>query len=272
MTEIQERLLGMMDWFDSFCEENNITYYAVGGTVLGAVRHKGFIPWDDDIDVGVPRADYDRLIELMKGYPNENCRYKLESPLENKDYIYAFSKLFDTQTTLVEDKQNPLKRGIYIDVFPLDGIAKTKEEAIKAYKKIDRKLRILHAQTYVLNKNDRLIKKLFYLGIKMLKPFMRGKDATIKKIDLLCREKSFYEYEYVGNLVGAWAQKEIMPKKYFGKPIKLQFENMLINVPEDYDNYLKSLYKNYWELPPEEKRVSHHENLMIDLNKSYLEE
>ena len=117
MNEMQTRLREMMQSFHGFCVKHNLRYYLVAGTCLGAVRHKGFIPWDDDIDVGMPRADYNRFIELVKTEKmGEN--YAVEDPLENDDYIYAFAKMYDTSTTLIENTANKLKRGIYIDIFP----------------------------------------------------------------------------------------------------------------------------------------------------------
>lgn len=120
MTEIQLKLLDMLKWFHEFCIENKLRYYALGGTMLGAIRHKGFIPWDDDIDVGMPREDYDKMIELVIDKQDE--KYRLEKPLQNKDFVYQYCKLYDTSTTLVENTRYKTKRGVYLDIFPLDGI------------------------------------------------------------------------------------------------------------------------------------------------------
>lgn len=112
MTEIQEKILDIMKWFHEFCQENEIRYYVVGGTMLGTVRHKGFIPWDDDIDVGIPRADYEKLLANKDSlFKNEN-RYCLESFRDGKpDYEYPYAKIYDTQTTLVENCRQKTKRG-----------------------------------------------------------------------------------------------------------------------------------------------------------------
>ena len=124
MNEMQSKLLDMMKWFHGYCEENGLRYYALGGTALGAVRHGGFIPWDDDLDVGMPRADYDRMISLCKNGTG-NTRYRIEAPGQNRDFIYPFCKAYDTETTLVENARIKAKRGVYIDIFPLDGIGNT---------------------------------------------------------------------------------------------------------------------------------------------------
>ena len=120
MTELQNRLLIMLKWFHEFCVEHNLRYFALGGTLLGAIRHKGFIPWDDDIDVGMPRADYNKLMELSDQIQSP---YVLETPQSPaKDFIYAYCKLFNTDTTLIEKRKKNMKRVIYIDIFPLDGL------------------------------------------------------------------------------------------------------------------------------------------------------
>ena len=140
--DVQKKLLEMMKWFHSYCEKNEIKYYMIGGTMLGAVRHQGFIPWDDDVDIGVPRNDYNKLLTISKGLKPENSRYIIESYQDmNDDYEYPFAKVYDTSTTLIENKRKQTKRGIYIDVFPLDGIeGSTKEEAIHNYSHLMKKL------------------------------------------------------------------------------------------------------------------------------------
>ncbi len=111
--ELQECLLEMLHWFHDFCISHNLRYYALGGTMLGAARHKGFIPWDDDLDVGMPRDDYEKLFTLMKYHPGD--RYMLETPYSNApEYNYCFFKLYDTKTTLVENLKYKIKRGVYM--------------------------------------------------------------------------------------------------------------------------------------------------------------
>ena len=116
--ELKETLIAMMQWFHQFCIDNDIRYYVVDGTMLGAARHQGFIPWDDDIDVGVPRRDYEKLASIL----NEKTegRYVLETPdSPAKEFIYTYSKLYDTTTTLVEHARKDIRRGVFIDIFPL---------------------------------------------------------------------------------------------------------------------------------------------------------
>ncbi len=268
---LQSKLIPMMEWFHGFCTEHNIRYYAVGGTVLGAVRHQGFIPWDDDIDVGVPRADYNRLIALTKNLPND-CPFRIEAPLEQDDYIYPFCKLYDTSTTLIENMRKPFKRGIYIDVFPLDGVGNNEAECQKTYKKIRKNMSLLHAKVYALHKDDGFAKRAFYFVVRTFRFLIGGHKRSLKKIVDTCEKKPFDEYTFSGNMVGAWKTKEIMQREWFGTPTLAKFETMEIFIPENHDAYLTHLYGDYMQLPPEEKRKSHHDYLFLDLNKSYLED
>ena len=125
-------LIGCLHRFIEICEKHNLTYFCVGGTVIGTVRHGGLIPWDDDIDVAMPRPDYDRFLEIAK---TENMGdYEVASP-EMKGYPYFFSKFCDANTSLIELENVPCLYGVYIDIFPIDGTAPTKEEAGKLMRK-----------------------------------------------------------------------------------------------------------------------------------------
>lgn len=138
MTELQAKLVNMLSWYHDFCEKHHLRYYIIAGTMLGAVRHGGFIPWDDDIDVGMPRRDYEKLRELCAN--QEKAQYMFEYPSkENKSYPFLWAKLFDTTTTIVEKQRDKVTRGIYIDVFPLDGIGDVREQAVKSFQPIKKK-------------------------------------------------------------------------------------------------------------------------------------
>ena len=120
MNDLQIKLLDMLNWFHNFCIINNLRYYVLGWTILGAARHQGFIPSDDDIDVGMPRNDYELFLKLTKG--NQYNDYIVESIDTTILDYYGYSKINDKSTTLIENTWFRIKRGIYIDLFPLDGI------------------------------------------------------------------------------------------------------------------------------------------------------
>lgn len=268
--EMQKYLLEMIHWFHDYCEKNNLRYYALGGTMLGAARHNGFIPWDDDLDVGMPRKDYERLYELLKYRPGD--RYCLETPHSDaEDFNYCFSKLYDTHTTLVENLKYKVKRGLYIDIFPLDGMGNSEEECKKNFDIIDRKFKFLLAHTTGIRKGRSVAKNAAVIVSQtILNPFINDKKK-INELNDLCSKFDFDECKFGGNPFGAWRYKEVMSRDIMGKPTLYKFEDMSIYGSEDFDAYLTHMYGNWRQLPPKEKQVSHHDYLELDLNKSYMD-
>lgn len=270
MTELQNKLLNMLKWFHIFCEKNNLRYYALGGTMLGAARHKGFIPWDDDIDVGMPREDYEKFIFLCKNQKNQ--KYILEDINSgNQDYIYGYAKIYDVSTTFIEKARINIKRGIYIDVFPLDGIGNFSDDINSIFNPIYYRYQFVVARTCALNKERKLYKNIFIILARMIPELFISNKKIIQDIDKLCKKNNYDDCEIIGNLLGNWGIKEIMPRKYMGKPTLYNFEDTYIYGAEEYDLYLKNLYGDWHKLPPKEKRVTHHDYIECNLKKSYLD-
>jgi lipopolysaccharide cholinephosphotransferase len=267
MSELQLKLLCLLKFFHEFCVSNQIKYFALGGTLLGAVRHKGYIPWDDDIDIGIPREDYDKFIKLAKS--EDLGHYQIEVPFENKDYIYPYCKLYDTSTTLIENTRYKTKRGIFLDIFPLDGIGNTLEESKNNYKIINKQLNLMSTKVCAIRKGRKLYKNVSIIIARCIPNFIYSWHKCIKKIDKLSRSRPYEEFEYIGNLVGNWNYKEIAKKEWFGDGKLYDFESLKIYGPTDADSYLKNVYGDYMKLPPKEKQVTHHDYIELDLNKSY---
>ncbi len=266
LSPMQSKLLEMFTFLTDFLEKNGLRYYMIGGTMLGAVRHKGFIPWDDDIDIAMPMPDYQRAIDLLK---TPVSHYVIESPSQkSKDFIYGFAKFYDTDTTMTEYAKKTVKRGVFIDIFPLSGLGNTYEEAVKNYKPIDR-LNVLLAMKVCRVRKDRKWWKNLAVILGGLLP-LNVKKLT-RKIDEKVKEKPFDDYNFVANTVSTYRQKEIMSKDIFGTPKKYEFENITVYGPEKYDEYLKTLYNDWTKLPDEDKRKTAHDFLDIDLEKSYME-
>ena len=267
MNELQSKLFEMFKWLVAFLNKNNIRYYMIGGTMLGAVRHKGFIPWDDDIDIAIPRKDYDRLIDIFK--EQEIDGYILEYPSNpDKDYLVGYAKLYDTRTTMIEHLKKDVVRGVFIDIFPLDGIGSTMEEAQKNYKKIDRKNMTLAMKISRSRKGRKWWKNVAtYVGY-LLPVSCKG---LVKKIDKLLATYDFDEYKYGGNLVSTYRAREIMETRIFGKPTEYDFEGIKATGPELFDEYLTTLFKDWRKLPPEDKQVTAHDFTYLDLNKPWKE-
>ena len=153
LNELQVKLLDMLKWFHEFCVANNLTYYLSCGTMLGAARDQGIIPWDNDVDVMMPREDLKKLEVLMA---EQKGRYVLETPASPaKDYCYTWPKLFDTETTVIENTKYKTKRGIFIDVFPLDGIGNDEEDAKAHWKKIRRTYKLFNCNVLGISKKTK---------------------------------------------------------------------------------------------------------------------
>ncbi|MBQ6999067.1 MAG: LicD family protein [Clostridia bacterium] len=266
VAELKEKLLKMMSWFHEFCKENDLKYYVLGGTMLGAVRHGGFIPWDDDIDVGMPRKDYERLSQIMGD--RIHGKYLLETPdTQSMDYYYTFSKIYDTDTTLIENTRYKIRRGIYLDIFPLDGIGENYENAKYNFSKIKKLDNMLMLKTAGFRKGRKLYKNI---GVALFRLIPISSKKLLKILCRECAKKDFDAYEFGGNLVGAWGIKEIFHRSVMGEPTLYKFESIMVYGAEKADEYLKGLYGDWKQLPPTEKRVSHHDYILRDLKTPYI--
>lgn len=266
MTELrnmQLKLLDMMKDLHKVFEENNISYYILGGTMLGAVRHKGFIPWDDDIDIGIPRSDYEKLLKLNKKILPKYLQMDNFSTDKNAHSIV--SKIYNKETTLIEKQRPKNIKGIYIDVFPLDGCGNAKISAKIHYKTV-RLLKFL-----VLINSPEIEMEKYKLVKFLLMPV--SNQVLFKYYDFLLKSRKFDNNKINGNLVGAWGEREVMLKEILGLPKLYEFEDAYFYGPNNGEKYLENLYGNFMKLPPLENRISHHEfkylNLSIPFNKYY---
>lgn len=268
LNPLQTKLLKMLAWFHEYCVANDIKYYIAEGTMLGAARHQGYIPWDDDIDVVLPREDYEKLLRLFRGQI-EN--YIIETPYsEAEDYRYTFAKLYDTTTTVIEHMAKDCKRGIYIDIFPLDGMGETIKESISNFKKIDRRNMFLMMRTCALRKGRKLYKNIAIVLARMIPSCIVNEKKLAQEIDRISASFGYERSKYVLNHASTYREKEIMGKEIYGIPTEYAFENITVFGVENYEEYLSRLYGDWRKLPPLEKRCSAHEFMLIDLNKSFL--
>lgn len=260
----------MFVWFHDLCVSHDLRYYMIGGTALGAVRHEGFIPWDDDIDVGMPRQDYEKLERVLRENPDE--RYMLETPrTDAPDYFYAFSKLYDMRTTLVENTRLKIKRGIYLDIFPLDGIGNTEEEGRQNYRPIHWKFNLILSRVTGIREGRSGLKNAAIRVARLIPEWILNNKKLLLSLEHDCKKHDFDACGWVGNLVGAWHFREVMPREYFGEPTLYQFEGHTMYGPHMADEYLTRVYGDWRKLPPVEKQVSHHDFIEFDLHKSYLD-
>lgn len=237
-----------------YCERHCLQYYLVCGTALGAIRHNGFIPWDDDIDIGMPRPDYEKF---LAGYRSETC-YLLD-PRSGRNYPYAFAKVCDKRTVLVEKIENPFPMGVYIDVFPIDGIPSDPKKQKQHLTKIDWDLRFISWKRISREKKlDRVHKLIQTVAKTVLAPVPFS--VLIDRLDRDLKSVPYETSEFVGHLATkAYWGSDCKPKAIFEPPVKHAFEDREFCVPGDYDGYLTLEYGDYRKLPPVEKQVSHHD-------------
>lgn len=259
--EIKQRSFEVLQAVAAVCHEHGLRYSLTGGTLLGAVRHQGFIPWDDDIDIMMPRPDYDRFLQIVS---SGDCGFNLYSmELNGSDYWYLFAKACHRNTLLEERgvRRTNVKLGVYVDIFPVDGAGNNYRVA----KLRTMLFKVLHGLKVTSNWNGfrrSKLRKWYYEPLRyicyLLSKLLGGKRLD-KMIDRFLRSKSYENHRFAGRLVGDFGAKEIMPKALFEKTCKLSFEGQEFTAVADYDAFLSGIYGNYMELPPLRKQVTHHE-------------
>lgn len=251
--ELKKLQLEILKYVAAFCERNNINYWLTAGTLLGAVRHKGYIPWDDDIDIGMKREDYD--IFTKKFNLGENKRYSFHCIENDKSYCYPMGKVLDTHTVLYEpNKEYGYQIAVYIDVFVYDNIPSNPKIINRLYNKRDLYLKIRYLRDSREHSGSYLRKILVQAVGTSLKIFPTIFIA--KKIASIGKQYRKNKTGFYGDLVGE--HRVIIEAEIISSFTKLEFENNYFNVPVDYDKWLTLFFGNYMQLPPEDKRIPHH--------------
>ncbi|MBQ9609877.1 MAG: LicD family protein [Lachnospiraceae bacterium] len=257
LDEVKELELDMLLQFHKLCEDNHLYYTLCGGSLLGAIRHKGFIPWDDDIDVLMPRPDYERLL-YNKNVNKKTIKNHVKIvSWKNDDSDMPFIKLVDTRTQIDNEyMDNDKTNKIWIDVFPIDGNPADEKKLKKVYKNSLFLREILRRKRAKFGKGKTVFRAILKsIFIIMIKPISVKKICDA--IDKNAKKYEFSECEYIGGILWGYGTQERINKNEFLTPIKVEFEGKMFNAPSNYDEYLSGLYGNYMELPPEDKRVSH---------------
>lgn len=259
LSEHQQLLLKTYKVFASFCEKNGIAYYAAYGTMIGAIRHHGFIPWDDDIDVFMLRKDYDRFVDLRNTLIDG--KYKISIYLDG-DSPYPFAKFYTTEGTIWEYPQFPFIIGPWVDVFPVDEGDMDDEIANKALERYHYAMwKYRKAIAYASWReivSDFLHFDLLEGSIKLFKKvrYAPFKQQYIKEIEDRLNDIRALKGSTL-RCYNTALTNEVFEKNWFERPISVPFEDTTIYVPNGYHEFLSALYGNYMQLPPVEKRVSH---------------
>lgn len=259
LDEIKNVQVEILKAIHDFCKSNGLRYSLGGGTLLGAVRHKGYIPWDDDIDIMLPRPDYDKL---LNSFDNEN--YGVQDYRSDKRFPLAWARIYSKKTVLVST--NAIG-GVFVDIFPIDGLPTP--DKIDEYRKEQRgfKLKLrrttrIHSDAlHELKKEYKLDGNIIYYYLKyaVARVIYPKREVNVKEMDDFFHSYPFDTSEYAGAIVGTYGMKEYMKAEVFKSYIELPFEGNLFMCIKDYDAYLTQHYGDYMQLPPEEKRITHHQ-------------
>lgn len=259
MKQIHGITFRMLCDIDDYCKENGLTYYLSGGSCLGAVRHKGFIPWDHDADIMMPRKDYEIFLRTFA--QSSGGKYKVGSILVDKEekWIRQYSKIWDANTILKDSRTNEEARGIAVDIFPIDGLPEN-ELRRKIYYKWSHVLYYIHRQMMRVRYEDH--EKMVWAK-KLLRKFFGTKGARKLSviIDRNAKKYDFDTSKYVGVSVAChYWDKETLERKYMDHAVYLPFEGRKLPVINGYKKYLTNLYGDYMKVP--KGLAEHQENLV----------
>lgn len=267
MNDVQRKSFELLQLFVNICDKWDIPYYLVCGSALGAVKYGGFIPWDDDIDVGLLRSDYERFLEIAPKELPDWCF--LQNYQTEKNFIHSFSKLRNSNTTFIEKNvcHLPMNHGIYLDIFPIDGYPVGKLEKIRFHfvKKWNDWIRYSPLE-YPKGEKE-WFRNLVVHALGLHKQCY----AAHVRLEKLYSAYSVQNSELWCNYGNWQGKQDWSPRWHYGEGAWSSFEGMKVRIPENYDAYLTQKYGNWRADPEKEKQESHHLTVIVDTERSYRE-
>lgn len=256
ISEIQQMELGIMEYIHEVCQKIGVKYFLAYGSLIGAVRHQGFIPWDDDMDICMLRDDYEKLQDYLIAHPDE--RYEVMSYKNNINYVYPFMKVQDNRTYLLEeDVRIDSDMGIYVDIFPVDGYEDDQAFKDKMTKII--KKRQLSCYTFKGITNTKSVVNSIIRYISVIIFYFTNTNKYVAQIDELAKSRKVEDYELVDYLIYKDMNKPVWKREWLEQVESGSFEGKEFMIPKHYHEILTSDYGDYMQLPPVEQRVSHHD-------------
>ena len=245
--ELRQIQIGILDEVHRFCESHNLRYFLSSGTLIGAVRHKGYIPWDDDIDIYMPRKDYE---EFLATYHDQTGRFKSINPYQESNYYYTFAKVVDLRTKMIETETEGYEIGVYMDIFPVDYVTDDLQERKRVFKL--KKLLYKIRRCKISNANP-LRSRLAYWCYKSLPVSAHYVFRLIQRLIVLGKPT-----HTVCNMTEAGPKiKGCFPAEDIASSVDIEFEGKTYKTMVGYKDYLERTYGDYMTLPPVEQRVTH---------------
>ena len=263
--EIQQMELGIMEYIHETCQKIGVKYFLAYGSLIGAVRHKGFIPWDDDMDICMLREDYEKLQDYLIANPDE--RYEVMSYKNNLNYVYPFMTVQDNHTYLLEeDVRIDSNMGIYVDIFPVDGYEDDSVFKDKMTRLIKKRQLSCYTFKGITNTKSLLNSLIRYISVIVF--YFTNTNKYIRGIDELAKSRKVDDYELVDYLIYKDMHKPVWKREWLEQTIMGVFEGKEFMIPKHYHEILTSVYGDYMQLPPLEQRVSHHDFKLWKITKS----
>ena len=257
LREIQSETLKIVKFIDKICLDLNLNYALFYGTLIGAVRHKGFIPWDDDLDIVMPRNDYDKLKEYFILHEKEIEPYKIFSYDNVNKYPYMLNRVCNTNFVMVAENEDDCSMGTFIDIYPMDGYGDGKDTLLQLRSRIYSTIYMMKSRKKYVKTNSfftNVIKRV----LNIISKFMSYKFLQNKLIEI-SNKYSITESEYVSCLQwSGLSYKSCYKKEDVFNTIRVPFEDTELLIPKAYDSLLRKVYGDYMQLPPEKDRIGHH--------------
>ena len=245
--ELRQIQMGILDEVHRYCEAHGLRYFLSSGTLIGAVRHKGYIPWDDDIDIYMPRQDYEAFLQ---SYSDPNGIYRAINPATESHYYYTFAKVVDQRTHMVEKETEGYQIGVYMDIFPVDFVTEDLQQRQQVFKQ--KKLLYKIRRCKISNTNP-LQSRLAYLVYKCWPMSVRQIERKIRNLIVLDTPT-----QTVCNMTEAGPSiKGCFPADDIASAVDIEFEGKTYKTMIGYKDYLQRTYGDYMTLPPVEQRVTH---------------